>query len=166
MEKLYAVHDGEEYFAIVKGDSKEGAFESFVESKIEDRYIQEHITEFIVNSSLLEEFYRDEEGSFFDNFTGDVVDRLSHMNDEEQLEYINSCIEKNVREFWDDKHEFAEEYLRELKKSQESTEPYSGDFSIEFIIDTAKRLILNTDWMNINIVELDLSDKNIQVISE
>lgn len=53
MKKLYAVHGGENIYSIVKADFKEEAFDVFASHQMEDEIFKEHISEFVVNNSLL-----------------------------------------------------------------------------------------------------------------
>jgi hypothetical protein len=167
MTKLYAVHGGESIFTVVKADSEKEAFDIFAENQIDDESLVEQITEFITNASILEDFYRDEEGHFLEEITGDYPERLAAMDDEDRVRYINGWIEKNVKEFWNDQPQFAEDYLNELYKSRESDEYYTGQFSKAFMIDTIKRIINGGKWYNdFEIVEIDLSDSNYQLVYE
>ncbi|WP_078427492.1 hypothetical protein [Alkalihalobacterium alkalinitrilicum] len=166
MEKTFAAHDNEGFFVIVKASSKGEAFEHIIKLKTKDEILIDHITEFIVNGSLLENFYMDEKGYFLDDDTGEFVERLNHMSEQDLEEYIDNCIETNVRTFWEDKQEFAEEYLDELKKSK-GYETYVGNFSDDFMFDAVRRVLINTNWMNdIEIVEVDFTEKKIQIISQ
>lgn len=166
LEKLYVAHNVEGLISIIKANSKEEAFDIFVTNKVkeDDDIIKEHVSEFITNSSLLENFFKDNIGSFFDSFTGDYPARLKGMNEKDLNEYVESWIIKNVREFWYDKPHFAEEYIRELNKSK-YIDFYQGEFSDEFWVDVTKRLILQGDWYDdFNIVEINLQNDNYQVI--
>lgn len=165
MEKLYVVHDDGSIVVVLKAKSKERAFDIFVKNQIEDELLSEEITTFIVNGSLLENFYKDDKGSFHDDYTGLYPERLQVMSDEERENYVEGWIEKNVRGFWSDQPQFAEEYLRELHKSYESEDSYIGKFSEEFMIDTIKRIIRTDKWYNdFDIVEVDLEGKEYQII--
>lgn len=165
MNNLYAVHGGGSIYAVVKAESTEKAFDIFAKNQIEDETLSEKITEFITNSSLLEDFSKDGGGSFHDDYTGEYPERLESMSDEEKERYVTGWIEKNVREFWSDQPQFAEEYIRELNKSYESDDFYTGKFSEEFMIDTIKRIICLGNWYDdFGIVEIDLGENDYQII--
>lgn len=167
MENLYGVYGADSIYAVVKAESKEKAFDIFAKNQINNKIFLETITEFITNSSLLENFYRDDKGSFHDDFINDYPERIKNIDPEKREIYVSSWIEKNIRAYWIDQPQFAEEYLRELHKSYESDDFYTGQFSEEFIIDTIKRLINTGDWYNdFRIVEIDFSKDNYQLIYE
>jgi hypothetical protein len=167
MKKLYAVLGKPSVYGVVKAESKEEAFDVFAKSQLEDGNFTEEITEFITNFSLLGEFFKDDEGSFHNDCTGEYPERLEIMSDEEQEQYVKGWIEKNVRAFWHDQPQFAEEYIRELNKSYESDDFYTGQFSEEFMIDTIKRIINAGNWYDdFEIVEIDLEENDYQIIYE
>ncbi|ASK64103.1 hypothetical protein CFK37_19055 [Virgibacillus phasianinus] len=165
MSKLYAIHGGESIFAIVKADSKEKAFDVFASNQVGDEIIREHISEFVVNSGLLEDFYKDDKGSFFDDFTGEYPKRIKQLDKQEQKNYVDSWIEGNINQFWNDKPQFAAEYLKELNNSLNSSDNYKAEFSHEFWLDTIKRVIQKGDWYeDFDIVKIELEDDNYQLI--
>ena len=59
------------------------------------------------------------------------------------------------------------EYLKKLDKAKHSDDPYTDDFSHPFLVSTIKKLIQQDDWYEaFDIVKIDLSDTNYQVIYE
>ena len=69
---------------------------------------------------------------------------------------INLLIIKNTKKFFKDAPEFGDEYLRQLRKSNEENK-FAGDFSKEFIEKTAKIAIQNDFYYGkLNIIKLDL----------
>ncbi|MGX7595607.1 hypothetical protein ACWNS2_10180 [Planococcus plakortidis] len=167
MENLYGVHAGSSTFVIVKANSEQEALDVFAKSQINDELLREEIDSFIVNSSLLEKFYKDEHGHFLEDFTGDYNQRLLNMNDVDRENYIQFHIEKNVREFWKDTPEHAESYLKAIKEYTEINAETLPSFSEEFYIETIKLIIRDGKWFgDFGIVKIELSEKDYQVIYE
>lgn len=164
MEKLYVARDDESITVILKAESKEEAFDIFAKTRLKDNRLLEEITEFSTDS-LLGFFEKDDKGSFYDGYTGGYPERLNIMSDEEKEIYVDDWIEKNIKKFWADQPQFAEEYLRELHKSYESEGCYVAEFSEEFMIDAIKKIICTGKWYdNFEIVEVDLEGKEYQVL--
>lgn len=167
MTKLYAVYRGENTFAVVKAESEEEAFNIYAEHQVNDEIFREYITQFFANDSLLAKFYKDDDGYFFDYFTGDYQQRLKVMSYEDRNTYINLWIEKNVKAYWHDQPQFAHEYIRELRKSIETEDHYVGHFSDEFMIDTIKRIIKDvSEYEAFGIAEINLATSDYQLIFE
>lgn len=163
-KKLFAVHGGPSIYALVQATDKEDALNVFAKGQIEDETIREEIDNFIVNGSLLEKFYRDEKGSFFEDLTGEVRSDLQHLSEDKLFEYQKKCITENVYEFWGKRSDLADEYLAELNKSLDSEDFYTANFSEEFYIETIKLIIQGGNWFNdFEIVEVE-SSSNYQVI--
>lgn len=164
MNNLYAIHGGESLFSIVKANSKEDAFDIFAGNQIEDEIMNEYISNFIINDSLLEKFYQDNDGHF-SNMQGDLPERIRKLDKDQQQPYINSWIEKNVNDFWNDKPHFAAEYLNEFYKIYNSNGSYRGNFSYDFWVNTIKKIIQQDDWYeDFEIVKIDLTNNNYQLI--
>lgn len=165
MGNLYGVHGGPSIFAVVKANSEEEAIHIFAKNQINDELLKEEIDSFIVNSSLLEKFYKDENGHFFDDFTGDYDKRLLSMESDEREEYIQQHIERNVREFWKATPEHAETYLKELNKYLEQGGEGSSSFSEEFYVETIKLIIDGGNWYeDFGVIKIEMSQKEFQVI--
>ncbi len=166
--KTFIVYAGPETVIAVKANNKDQAYNLFAESRIDDEFLSEEINNFIINGSLLSKFYCDEKGSFFDDYTGEYPSRILKMPKDKREEYVEHHIQKNIQNYWSDRPEFAEEYLREYKKAHEDEyleEMYTPSFSKEFYIDTIKRIINTGNWYDgFEIAELDLVDKELQVI--
>ncbi len=166
--KTFVVYAGPETVIAIKANSKDQAYNLFAESRIDDVFLSEEINTFIINGSLLSKFYCDEKGSFFDDYTGEYPNRILAMPKDKREEYVENHIQKNIRSFWSDKPEFAEEYLKEYKKAHQEEyqeEMYTPSFSKDFYIDTIKRIINTEKWYDgFEIVEIDLADKDLQVI--
>lgn len=169
MTNLYAVHGVESTFTIIKANSKEEAFNIFANNQIEDENLQDFITSFAVNDGLLEHFYRDDQGSFFENYMNGGPERLQQLNDQERNTYIYSWIERNANQFWNDKPKLATEYLNELYKANQkalnSNEFYVPDFTDDFWINTIKIVIQKINWYeDFDIIEINLTDRDYQQI--
>src|SRR5699024_4703648 len=134
---------------------KEEAFDIFASNQIEDEYMREHISEFLITESLLKDFYRDNEGYFFDDF-GEYPERVRKLSKQQQDDYVNSW--RNINTYWKDKPQFAAEYLRELNKAN-TDENYIGEFSFDFWVDTIKRVIQKGNWYrDFDIVKINLDE--------
>jgi hypothetical protein len=170
VKKTFVVYAGPDTVVAIKAETKEQAFDLFAKDRINDVNLNEEINNFIVNASLFERFYGDEEGSFFDDYSGDYPERILQIDEEKRQEYVESNIEKNIRGFWADKPPFAEEYLREYRRAHEverdnETIIYTPNFSEEFYIDTIKRIINDGNWYDdFEIVELNFDEKDLQVV--
>lgn len=164
LNNLYAIHGGESLFSVIKANSKEDAFDVFASNQIADKVMHEYISEFKVDDSLLEKFYQDNDGHFWD-MQGNLPERIRKLDKDQQQPYINSWIEKNVNDFWSDKPHFAAEYLKEFYKSYNSNGFYSGKFSDDFWVDTIKKIIQQDNWYeDFKIVKIDLTNDNYQLI--
>lgn len=167
LTNLYAVHAAPSIFSVIEAESEEVAFDIFATNQIENEFFNEYISEFTINAGLLEKFYKDDEGSFFDSHTGDLPDRIKKLDQVQQNNHIHSWIKKNVNQFWSDKPQFADEYLKELDKNSRSNEPYTSSFSKGFWISTIKKIIQTGTWYdNFEIVKIDLTKNNYQLIYE
>ncbi|KAA6446978.1 hypothetical protein [Bacillus swezeyi] len=165
MTRLFAVHGGPSIYAIVKAETNDEAFDVFAKSQINDQIFREHVDYFSVNANLLEDFYLDEEGSFFDSETGSLRKDLLNLNENDCVDYINRCIEENARRFWNDAPQIAEEYLSELFKERETNRIEPALFSEDFYVDTFKRIVKDGQWYDeFEIVEVDLSEDGSQII--
>src|SRR5699024_7370687 len=97
----------------------------------------------------------------------EVPERLQQLNEQEKDDYMHSWIESNARQFWNDEPQFALEYLKQLDKARHSDDPYTDAFSHRSLLSTIKKLILQDEWYEaFDIVKIDLSDTNYQVIYE
>lgn len=165
MKNLYAVHGGESIFTIVKAKSNAEAFDIFASNQVEDANLNDFITSFAVNDGLLEQFYRDNQGSFLDNYMNGGPERLQKLNEQERETYIDSWIEKNINQFWNDEPQFATEYFDEFNKSKQSNDFYKPKFSHDFWVNTIKKVIQQRDWYEaFDIVKIDLTDHDYQLI--
>ncbi|MGE1198301.1 hypothetical protein ACQJ18_26815 [Priestia megaterium] len=165
MTLFFAIHGGESIYSVVKAESKEDAFTEFARGQISDESMMEEINSFVTNGSLLEHFFHDENGHFLDDITGELSSSVLAIKEEDRMDYIDSHIAKNAREFWSDKPEYAALYLQELEKSRKEGIDYEPSFSEEFYIDTIKRIIKKTKWYSeFEIVEINLEDKAYQLI--
>ncbi|MFF3023424.1 hypothetical protein ACFVRR_12330 [Gottfriedia sp. NPDC057948] len=164
MEKTFVVYAGPDICVAVNAESEEQAFERFAENRIMDETFRDHVDHFIVNFSLLEEFYSDDKGFLLDE-DGEFKEHILKIeNDKECIKYINNCIENNVKKFWSDAPQFAEEYMREYRNNK-NIDFYETNFSREFYIDTFKRVVALGDWYDdLVIKEIDLSTRDVQVI--
>ncbi len=164
MPKLFAIAAGSDVFAVVKAETKNEAFDLFAESQINDETFREEVDNFAVNASLLEHFYLDDKGSFFDSYTGSYRKDLLSLHENDRENYVNRCIEENAKRFWDDAPQFAEEYLSELFREDE-TECVERAFSNEFYIDTFKRIVKQGRWYDdFEICEINLSEEPLKII--
>jgi len=167
MSKFFAVHGGESIYAVVKAHSKEEAFTEFARGQMDDDRMMDEINSFSATESLLEQFFHDENGHFFQSTTGELELSPSVLAIEEHRrnDYIDSHVAKNAYDFWEDKFEYAEMYLQELENSHMKGLDYEPSFSEEFYIDTIKRIIQRTKWFpEFKIIEIDLENKNYQLI--
>ncbi|MFJ8458886.1 hypothetical protein ACIQ57_07110 [Lysinibacillus xylanilyticus] len=165
MDNFYAIHGGASIYSVVKANSEEEAFNVFARNQINDKHLREEIGSFTVNASLLEKFYKDEDGSFFDDYTGEYPKILKNMSEEERENHVVHHIEKNINEFWKATPHFAEEYFNELQKQWGSEEIITPSFSKEFYIETIKLIIKDGNWFdNFAIVKIDLDEKDYQNI--
>jgi hypothetical protein len=165
MDNLFAVHGGPSIYALVKAKTEQEALNIFAGSQMDNDIIREEIDSFIVNASLLGKFYKDEYGSFHDDYTGDYPDRIQEMDEDDRERYVQFHIERNARDFWKNTPEHAEIYLQELKKSYEGEEFYTASFSEDFYIETIKLIIESGNWYeDFAIKKVDLSENEYQII--
>ncbi|MCU9612734.1 hypothetical protein OEV98_04035 [Caldibacillus lycopersici] len=165
MDKLFLVRIDETISAVVRANSKDEAFdivsEYFYTSKdfyfIKDD-IDEYTTKFYPGDCLFKNFlFDDDYGNIlhFDNYSF-----LKSELKEGTEKYIWEIISNNVRLYFSEKPELADEYLRELKKTYET-----GDYlnlSKELKLFVLKRQFAKGSYFRIH--EVDLSDTNIQLI--
>lgn len=164
MTKLYAVHGGPSIFALVRAKTKDEAFHIFVENQIEDEGFKDEINGLTINGSLLDKFYRDDNGYFMNNF-GEYPEKLSKMSKEDREKYVDFHIEKNVKSFWGDFPQHAEAYLKELKAINEGKDIEEPSFSKDFYIQTIKLIIADGEWYDdFAIVEVEIPETNYQII--
>lgn len=161
MTKLFAVHGGSSIFTVVKANVEEEAFNIFAENQIEDEIFREHIDQYTVNAGLFGKFYQDEEGYLFEEMSDQHPLRIRNMSEDERDNYINHHIELNVREFWHDAPQYANEYLMQLKAYELDWENHIPVFSKEFYMDTIKRVIKSGTWYeDFGILEIEMHDTN------
>ena len=167
MSHLYVVYALESKVSVVKAESKGEALDTFVRDLMDDENLNYFIKDFSFGDGLLTQFYRDDQGYLFDIDQNEVPERLQQLNEQEKDDYIDSWIESNARQFWNDEPQFALEYLKKLDKAKHSDDPYTDDFSHPFLVSTIKKLIQQDDWYEaFDIVKIDLADTNYQVIYE
>lgn len=149
----------------IKAESKEEAFDIFATHQIDDENFNIFIKSLSINDGLLEKFYHDDQGYLFDINQNKPPERLQHLNEQEKEDYINKWIERNAKEFWADEPQFASEFLQEVEKAKQADRPDAEQFSNDFLLSTIKKLIQQGDWYEgFDIVKIDLTDKNYQVI--
>ncbi|MFJ7950125.1 hypothetical protein ACIQZG_01215 [Lysinibacillus sp. NPDC096418] len=167
MKNLYVIDGGVDLLSVVKASNEDEAFNLFAKSKINDPFLKEEIEKILLNAGLFEYFYKDGNGSFFNDLTGDYPKRLLKMNETEREKYIDYHVEKNIREFWRDFPHLAEEYYLEWQKQWYSEIDSPPTFSNEFYKETIKLIILNTNYYDgFNITKIDLDYTNIQYIRD
>jgi len=165
LSHLYVVYTLNSTISVVKAESKEEAFDIFAMNQIDNESFKTFITSSSINLGLLEEFFEDNQGYLLDLYQDEYPERLQHLNEQEQEDYIDGWIERNVKEFWEDEPKFALEYLQELDKAKQSKAPYTMKFSDAFLMFTIKKIIQQGDWYEgFDIVKIDLTDKNYQTI--
>jgi len=165
LTNLYAVHGRENIFTVVKANSKKEAFDVFASNQIKDENLNDFITNFAINEGLFEQFYKDDQGSFLDNYMNGGPERLQQLNEQERETYIDSWIEKNINQFWNDEPQFATEYLEEFNKGIQSNDFYKPEFSHDFWVNTIKKVIQQRDWYeDFDIIKIDLADHDYQLI--
>lgn len=154
-KKTYVVHSDESVFAVVQAKDKEEAFDIFAKNQIDDKIFLQDINDFSINLSFFENFYHDDQGYLMEEETGEDVTRLKNRGD--RNEYIEKWVEKNIKDFWEEKPHLAEEYLREYKESLEHREFfYTPEFSEEFKIETYKLMVTKINWSGeVKIIEID-----------
>lgn len=165
LNHLYIVYALEGAISVIKSKSKEEAFDIFAVNQIDNKNYNIFIKSLSINDGLLEEFYQDDQGYLFDIEQNKYPERLQQLNEQEKEDYIDVWIERNAKEFWKDEPQFALEYLQELDKAKQSNTSYTIEFSDEFLVFTLKKIIQQGDWYEgFDIVKIDLTDKNYQVI--
>jgi len=168
MSNIYLIAD-ESYTILiaVKDANEKEAKNYFVKEIIEvdDEFI-EYLTEFTY-PSLFGNFYQDHIGPFYNMFNPEEFDeRIEQMAMDDRKEYISSWIVKNTKEFFKDAPELGDEYLRQLRKSNEENK-FAGDFSKEFIEKSAGIAIQNNFYYGkLNIIKLDLEHEPAQFIKK
>jgi len=167
MDNLFAIHGDSSIFAVVKAKSEEEAYDIFVRNSLGDEVLIEYINSFAVNDGLMEDFCCDEQGYFYKEDDFEYVDRILAMTEEEQEEYIEFNIKKNIDNFWSNTPQFAEEYYRELQKAWESEYEHEPNFTEDFYVETIKKIFNNGSWFNeFRIIRIDLNTKDYQLIFE
>ena len=167
MSHLYVLYALEHTISAIKAESKAEAFDIFARDLIDDENLNHFIKDFSLGDGLLSSFHHDDQGYLFDIDQNGYPERLQQLNEQEKDDYVDSWIESNARQFWNDEPQFSLEYLKELDKAKHSDNPYTGDFSDAFLVSTIKKLIQQGDWYEaFDIVKIDLSDTNYQVIYE
>lgn len=166
MEKLYVVYALESSITVVKANSKEEALDVFADTQVNNEILEEIISRFSLSDGLYQDFFRDEKGCLYDYGVDDLAKRVKDMEDED--EYIQSCIEKNVKDYWKNEPHFATEYLKELAKAHAhvpSDEFYNPAFSDGLKANALKKFIKEEEWYeHFDIVEINLKEKNHQLI--
>ncbi|MFP5109691.1 hypothetical protein ACSU6B_23475 [Neobacillus sp. C211] len=175
MDKLFSVVFAGDYGAIVKSkdDDLDSILTIVAKNMFEtDNDVVNEINSFSVNMSLMEKFFRDEHGHFYDSF-GDYKPHIKAMEADEAHDYMDNHVEKNVRLFFGD--QLAEEFMREYKKSIEHNKKYNGEdvwedykpqLSEEFYIEAIKLIIKSESYFGeIFVEEIDLKNCDIQQIS-
>lgn len=165
LSHLYVVYALERKISVVKAESKAEAFDIFAMNQIHDENLNYFIKDFSFGDGLLSMFHRDDQGDLFDIYKNEYPEHLQHLNEQEKEDYIDSWIERNAKQFWDDAPQFASEFLKELEKAKRSNSPHAGQFSDAFLVSTLKKIIQQGDWYEaFDIVKIDLVENNHQVI--
>ncbi|WP_192982522.1 hypothetical protein [Marinilactibacillus psychrotolerans] len=168
MSKIYALSTEDGLAVVVNGDSKEEAREIFISNQIDNEFVQEYVSRFVMVDSFFERFYRDEIGLLYDRESGlfDEVDRIREMDSEEKEAYILSCIEKNVKEYWKDKPQFAKEYLEQFHEGNRAETYCATHFSEEFWLAATKEVVDEGHYGDIEIIEIDFENTNYHLIKD
>lgn len=165
MSHLYVIYALDYTISVVKADSKAAALDIFSMNLIDDENLNYFIKDFALGDGLLSSFYYDNQGYFFDKYPNEIPERLQQLNEQEKEYYIDECIKKNAQEFWADEPQFASEFLQEVEKAKQADRSEAEHFSNDFLVSTIKKLIQQGDWYEaFDIVKIDLTDKNYQVI--
>lgn len=165
MSHLYVVYALDSTISVVKAESKAEAFDIFATNQINDKIFSIFIKEFDAGDGLLGMFHHDDQGYLFDGAQDGRSKRLQQLNEQEKDAYIDSWVERNAKQFWNDEPQFASEYLKELEIATQSSDFYTGKFSDAFLVSTLKKLIQQGDWYEaFDIVKIDLVENNHQVI--
>ena len=168
MNKIYALSTEDGLAVVVNADSKEEAREVFISHQMDNEFVQEYISNFIIVDSFFERFYQDEIGPLYDSESGlfEEVDRIREMTSEEKEAYILSYIEKNVKEYWKDKPQFAKEYLEQYHEGNRTETYCATKFSAEFWLAATKEVINEGHYGDIEIVEIDFENTNYHLIND
>lgn len=168
MSKIYALSKEDGLAVVVNADSKEEAREIFISNQINNEFVREYISRFVMVDSFFERFYRDEIGPLYESESGlfEEVDRIREMASEEKERYILSCIEKNVKEYWKDKPQFAKEYLEQYHEGNRTETYCATKFSAEFWLAATKEVINEGHYGDIEIVEIDFENTNYHLIND
>lgn len=168
MNKIYALSTEDGLAVVVNADSKEEAREIFISNQINNEFVREYISRFVMVDSFFERFYRDEIGPLYESESGlfEEVDRIREMASEEKERYILSCIEKNVKEYWKDKPQFAKEYLEQYHEGNRTETYCATKFSAEFWLAATKEVINEGHYGDIEIVEIDFENTNYHLIND
>lgn len=169
MSKIYAVSTEEGLAVVVNADSKEEAREIFISNQVDNEFVQEYVSSFVMIDSFFERFYRDEIGPLCNSESGlfEEVDRIREMTSEEKEAYMLSCIEKNVKEYWEDKPELAKEYLEQFHEGNRTETYCATNFSEAFWLAATKEVIdEGRCYGDIEIVEIDFENTNYHLIND
>jgi hypothetical protein len=165
-KRIFAINGDGSIFAVVRGEIKEEAFDIFAKNRKGSECFREYVDNLSFHTSFLETFYGDEKEDFIDT-SGKYIKDLLEMSGKERDAYIKKNFEENVREFWSEAYKFADEYLSEFYRSRQEGWDETVQFSDGFYVDTFKRLVKNHKWYeSFNIVEIEGTDKDIQIIFE
>ncbi|MCG7333568.1 hypothetical protein [Salinicoccus roseus] len=110
MSHLYVVYALDSKISVVEAESKAEALDTFAMDQIDDENLNYFIKDFSFGDGLLTQFYHDDQGYLFDIDQNEVPERLQQLNEQEKDDYIDSWIESNARQFWNDEPQFALEY--------------------------------------------------------
>ncbi|MFQ3542838.1 hypothetical protein Q7A53_02045 [Halobacillus rhizosphaerae] len=168
MKKTFIIQEPLFLTATVRATTKEEAFDVFARHYSHDEKFRKLVNSFSPEKGLLGLFACDEHGSFFNEDEDQLIityhARFNSMSEVQKEKYMNEKIESNIREFWDDKPQLADEYIAEWRKiSGNGHDSYNscGKFSDAFYADVVKR----TKWFE-EVSIHELTNNEYQLISE
>lgn len=123
MKKYYivcATESPEDRLELISAESQEELEDKAFEVLIDDFFL-EFVNSRAVNAGLMEDFFLDEKGSFFDEMTGRVREGIDD-------EYIEKCVRKNVLEFFKEQPEYGDLYLEQFFNGKHTDLEFSRNF--------------------------------------
>ncbi len=135
-EKFIAIlaQEGNVECLIINASNKMAAYQKFVRHYAPtDDVLNDHICDPSINMGLMELFWRDENGYFFDSETGET---------KVPIEYAENCARKNIREFFGNHKNFADLYLEYIDKVESEDDIEKCQFPDEMV----NYIALNIEW--------------------
>lgn len=151
----------EEDVSVVFANDLKEAYELAVHEFAEKEYIsdsfREHVNEKAINFGVNEDFLRINDEYVFsgDNppFAEHVYELYPNKTEEELNEIINVHYRANVRKFFADKPEYAEQFI------DYNFGDYKPLFNEDFYLEMCKKLVAESNWINLRVIPIGMLEE-------